>query len=134
MTEGGTPVNSFVHYPNGNDAAIAFGDDSFASRFVSITGGSSVRRATEKLYRRNLMYAYYSFGRPKYLAALNNYTNLLNTSSLNTGLRDLPTPFDGESQTVLDKYKSFFQRYGTHVITKAQSGAHYQLVSSLIFL
>ncbi|KAJ8076762.1 hypothetical protein PM082_001185 [Marasmius tenuissimus] len=121
-------TDGFVHYPNGNDAAVAFRSDStLASRFMSITGDPSVGRATEKHHRRNLMYAYYSFGQAQYLAILKNYADLLDEKSLKTGLNQLPVPFNGENADNLAKYKSFFQRYGTHVVTKVQSGAHYQL-------
>ncbi|KAL0570709.1 hypothetical protein V5O48_011243, partial [Marasmius crinis-equi] len=121
-------TNGFVNYANGNDAAIAFrNDSSLSSRFMATTGDPSVGRATEKHHRRNLQYAYYSYGQAKYLAVLRNYADLLNESALLAGIRGLPTPFNGQNQEVLDKYKSFFQRYGTHVITKVQYGAHYQL-------
>ncbi|KAK1230928.1 hypothetical protein PQX77_005959 [Marasmius sp. AFHP31] len=120
--------DSFVHYPNGNDAAVAFRTDStLASRFMSIVGDPSVGRATEKHHRRNLMYAYYAFGRAKYLAILKNYADLLDERSLKAGLDQLPVPFNGGNQENLGKYKSFFQRYGTHVVTKVYYGAHYQV-------
>ena len=122
--------SGFVTYPNGNAAAIAFrNNDSLAPRFMAVTGDPSVKDATEKHHRQNLQYAYYSFAQAKYLAYLKDYAVLLNESSIKTGISQLPVPFNGDNQDVLGKYKSFFERWGTHVVTKVQYGAHYQLVS-----
>ncbi|KAL0072607.1 hypothetical protein AAF712_000370 [Marasmius tenuissimus] len=121
-------TTGFVHYSNGNEASVAFRSDStLASRFMSITGDASVGRATEKHHRKNLMYAYFCFGQAQYLAVLKNYADLLDENSLKKGLKTLPVPFNGENKENLASYKKFFQRYGTHVVTKVQSGAHYSL-------
>ncbi|KAJ8091621.1 hypothetical protein PM082_020855 [Marasmius tenuissimus] len=121
-------TNGFVHYSTGNEAAISFRNDStLATRFMSVTGDPSVELATEKHHRRNLQYAYYSFAKSKYLATLRDYAGLLNERSIKKGLEGLPAAFDGQNQDILGKYKSFFERFGTHVVTKVVYGAHYQL-------
>ncbi|KAK7444045.1 hypothetical protein VKT23_015442 [Stygiomarasmius scandens] len=122
-------TSDFVTYPTGNEAATAFRNDSrLAALFMSITGDPSVAIATEKHHRRNVQYAYYCYSQGKYLAFLKDYADSLNETSILAGIRGLPTPFNGENQDVLQKYKDFFQRFGTHVITKVNYGAHLQLV------
>ncbi|KAK1234036.1 hypothetical protein PQX77_002774 [Marasmius sp. AFHP31] len=128
VLEAESGTNDFVHYPTGNEAAIAFRNNAaLGTHFMSVTGDPSVGRATEKHHRRNLQYAYYSFARSKYIAMLKDYAGLLNEPRIKTGLEQLPVPFNGQNQDVLNKYKSFFERFGTHVVTKVAYGAHYQL-------
>ncbi|KAG7091266.1 hypothetical protein E1B28_010316 [Marasmius oreades] len=121
-------IDGFVHYPSGNEAVVAFhNDSSLAAQFMSITGDPSVGRATEKHHRTDIQYAYYTFGQAKYLALMRNYADSLNEDALLKAFETLSKPFNGKDENNVKKYSSFFQCYGTHVITKVQYGAHYQL-------
>ncbi|THU80323.1 hypothetical protein K435DRAFT_736321, partial [Dendrothele bispora CBS 962.96] len=95
---------------------------------MSVTGGPSVALATEKHHRRNVQYAYYCYSDNKYLAFLKDYGGLLDVDSILQAIRALPTPFNSTNSQVVQKYKDFFQRFGTHVIVKVNYGAHLQLV------
>lgn len=120
---------SFLTYTNGRDAAAAFRDDiALALRYFAVTGDLSVSAATEKLFRRDNQYSFYSWSQDRYQARLMDYFSLINTKVLERGVGDLPTPFDGGNADTVTRYKEFFQQYGTHVIIKARYGARLQLV------
>lgn len=135
VSQEGSSTSAFNTYANGNDAALAFrNDSSLAVTFMAVSGDPSVGAATEKHHRRNVQYAYYCYREGRYLAFLKDYADLLNVETLRTGIRQLPTPFDGENAEILKKYKDFFQRYGSHIVTKVNYGSHLQLVSTMTSL
>jgi hypothetical protein len=121
---------SYLTFPSGNDAGDAFRkDSSLALRYFAVTGDPSVAAATEKIFRRTNQYAYFSYSQNRYLANLRDYADLLDVNYLLNGVRALPTPFNGDNADTLKKYKDFFQRFGSHVVTKVRYGARMQLVS-----
>ncbi|KAL0067320.1 hypothetical protein AAF712_005547 [Marasmius tenuissimus] len=121
-------TSGFVHYSHGDEAVIAFRNDSGLAAFhMALAGSQSVARATEKHHRKNNQYAYYTFLHRRYRAYLKNYANLLNKEAILIGINKLTTPFDGENEEVVEQYKSFFHMFGTHIVTQVNFGAHYQL-------
>ena len=135
VSQEGSSTSAFNTYANGNDAALAFrNDSSLAVTFMAVSGDPSVGAATEKHHRRNVQYAYYCYREGRYLAFLKDYADLLNVETLRAGIRQLPTPFNGTNAEILKKYKDFFQRYGSHIVTKVNYGSHLQLVSAMTSL
>ena len=118
-----------VNYSTGNAASEAFNrDPALAVRYFAVTGDPSVATATGKIFRRDNQYSFYNYSKNKYMALLRDFITLLNDSVLVNALNQLPMPFNGKDENVVKKYKDFFQRYGTHVVTKVRYGARMQLV------
>lgn len=124
---------SYITFGDGNQASIAFSNDSsLALRYFAVTGDPTVAASTDKVFRRNNQYAFFNYNQNSYLATLRDYVDSINTTALLAGVRDLPTPFNGSNASTLQKYKDFFQRFGSHIVTKVRYGARLQLVSELL--
>ena len=101
-------------------------------RYFAVTGDPSVATATGKIFRRDNQYSFYNYSKNKYMALLRDFITLLNDSVLVNALNQLPMPFNGQNESVVKKYKDFFQRFGSHIVTKVRYGARLQLVSKLL--
>jgi hypothetical protein len=124
---------SYLTFSSGNDASIAFSNDSsLALRYYAITGDSSVGAAIEKTFRRTNQYAFYNFNQNRYLASLRDYVDLLNVQALLTGISDLSIPFNGQNALSVKSYMQFFENFGTHVVISVKYGARMQLVRTLL--
>ena len=124
---------NFLSYANGNDAQKAFRNDGgLPARYFAVTGAdAAVALAHDRLFIRENQYALYSFTHSTYAARLADYDNLLNETALLQGVEGLPQRFNGDDDKVLSAYKSFFQRFGSHVIVNANYGARFQLVCDI---
>ena len=123
---------TFLTYATGNDAQKAFrADAGLPARYLAVTGtDTAVVLAHDRSFIRENQYAFYSFTNSAYSARLVDYADFLNEAALLRGVEDLPQRFDGDDDKVLDAYKSFFQRFGSHVIVNANYGARFQLVGN----
>ncbi|KAI9463155.1 hypothetical protein HD554DRAFT_2175660 [Boletus coccyginus] len=120
---------SFLSYPTGNDVQKAFrADAGLPALYLAVTGtDAAIVLAHDRSFIRENQYAFYSFTHSVYAARLADYDNLLNQTALLRGVEDLPPQFNGDNEDVLAAYKSFFQRFGSHVIVNANYGARFQL-------
>ena len=123
-------LGTFLSYATGNDAQKAFrADATLPARYLAVTGTDvAIVLAHDRSFIRENQYAFYSFSNSAYAARLADYDDLLNQTALLRGVEDLPQNFNGDSEDVLAAYKSFFQRFGSHVIVNASYGARFQLV------
>ncbi|OAX36796.1 hypothetical protein K503DRAFT_276674 [Rhizopogon vinicolor AM-OR11-026] len=118
----------YIHYASGADARAAFRTDvSLAMRYFAVYGAMTVTASSERALTKENQYAFYSFTKTVYSARLTNYANLLNKHALQKGVAELTRPFIGTNSDILEEYKSFFQRYGSHVIVAGNYGARFQL-------
>ena len=124
---------SFLSYATGNDAQKAFrADGGLPASYFAVTGADvGIALTHDRLFIRENQYALYSFIHFTYAARLTDYDNLLNETALLRGVEDLPQRFNGDDDKVLNAYKSFFQRLGSHVIVNANYGARFQLVGDI---
>ncbi|KAF8435378.1 MAC/Perforin domain-containing protein [Boletus edulis BED1] len=120
---------TFVSYATGTDVQKTFrADAGLPARYLAVTGtDAAIVLAQDRSFIREYQYAFYSFTHFVYAARLADYDDLLNESALLRGVEDLPQRFNGDDERVLDAYKSFFQRFGSHVIVNANYGARFQL-------
>ncbi|KAG6369321.1 hypothetical protein JVT61DRAFT_15040 [Boletus reticuloceps] len=120
---------TFVSYATGTDVQKAFrADAGLPARYLAVTGtDAAILLAQDRSFIREYQYALYSFTHSAYAARLADYDDLLNESALLRGVEDLPQRFNGDDERVLDAYKSFFERFGSHVIVNANYGARFQL-------
>lgn len=120
---------AYVSYANGNDAQKAFRDDAgLPARYLAVTGtDATIAVAHDRLFIGENQYAFYTFANAVYAARLKDYDQLLNKEPLLRGVEDLPKPFNGNKEDVVAAYKSFFQRFGSHVIVNVNYGARFQL-------
>ncbi|KAL0578583.1 hypothetical protein V5O48_003433 [Marasmius crinis-equi] len=119
----------FVTFPSKDDLATAIkADPSLLPSVFSLGGGAtSVRAAVEKRHYRDVQYTYYTYRQSKYQANLTDCGGHLNNHLLLEGIRQLPTPFNGDDKDVVEKYTNFFMQHGTHVVTAAEYGSIFQL-------
>ena len=120
----------FLSYANGNDVQKAFrADAGLPAIYLAVTGtDAAIVLAHDRSFIRENQYAFYSFTNSVYAARLADYDSFLNQTALLRGVEDLPQQFNGDNEDVLAAYKSFFQRFGSHVIVNANYGARFQLV------
>lgn len=121
---------NFLSYPTGGDARKAFrADAELPARYFAVTGAdTAIALAEERSFTQDNQYAFYSFSSSVYAARLADYLDLLNEKALSRGVEDLPQQFNGDDADTLAAYKSFFSRFGTHVLVNVNYGARFQLV------
>ncbi|KAI6038048.1 hypothetical protein EDC04DRAFT_2896911 [Pisolithus marmoratus] len=120
---------AFVSYATGNDAQKAFrANAGLPARYLAVTGtDAAIAVAHDRPFICENQYAFYTFTSSVYAARLRDYDDLLNEGALLRGVEGLPQQFNGNNDDVLAAYKSFFQRFGSHVIVNANYGARFQL-------
>ena len=125
---------SYVTYRTGTEATTSFqADSSLSVRYHAVSAGASASYATSKSFRSDQQFAMYSFNMIHYGASLRNYFGFFNETALLNWLPDLRAPFpqvpgDGD----LKNYRSFFEAFGSHIITGATYGARFQLVRAFV--
>ncbi|KAF9487886.1 hypothetical protein BDN71DRAFT_1348694, partial [Pleurotus eryngii] len=118
-------------YKSGSEANSYFeADASLSVRYLGVSGSVSASYATEKMFRQENQYAFYSFNSSTYVAVLRDWADLLNETALKRRLETMPRPFDENNENHVNEWKEFFDSWGTHVILNATYGARYQLVAS----
>lgn len=124
---------AYTTYKSGSEANSYFGADaSLSVRYLGVSGSVSASYATEKMFRQENQYAFYSFNSSTYVAVLRDWADLLNETALKRRLETMPRPFDENNESHVNEWKEFFDSWGTHVILNATYGARYQLVSLLM--
>ncbi|KAG8215623.1 hypothetical protein J3R82DRAFT_7492 [Butyriboletus roseoflavus] len=120
---------NFLSYPDGSAARRAFSSDAaLPARYFAVTGtDGAIVLSRDRVFIHQNQYAFYSFIHSAYVANLVNYIDLLDANALLRGVEDLPPQFNGDNEGVLAEYRSFFQRFGTHVIVKSNYGGRFQL-------
>lgn len=122
---------NYITYKSGSEASQSFQvDASLSVRYLAVSGSASASYATEKSFRQENQYAFYSFNANTYSASLRDYADLLNESALKKRIEELPIPFDGSNDDHVKKWRDFFSSFGTHVIINCSYGARYQMVSA----
>ena len=89
--------------------------------------------AARNFFRESQQYAFFSYMEGSY-AARRDYANSLVEAPLLVGLDGIPIPFDPSNAVTVQKYKSFFSIYGSHVIHNIDYGARYILVRLACYL
>lgn len=130
-----TDVNNtqgrYVAYSSGTEASEEFQLDASASiNYLAFSGSASASYATEKTFKQEFQFAFYSFNADTYMAKLRNYGSLLNEKDLKKRVKQLPQPFNGNDDLHVKKWREFFSTFGTHVIISCSYGARCQLVSA----
>lgn len=97
-------------------------------RYFAVFGASSATYASERAFISGNQYAFYNLTNNAYQARLKDYVDLLNDNALLRGVRELTRPFVGTNPNILQQYKSFFERYGSHVLVDVNYGARFQMV------
>lgn len=121
---------NYITYRSGSEASSSFqAEASLSVRYLAVSGSASASYATEKSFRQENQYAFYSFNADTYAASLRDYADLLNESALKRRIADLPVPFDGSNSDHVKQWRDFFSSFGTHVIINCSYGARFQLVS-----
>ncbi|KAG0696911.1 hypothetical protein DFH29DRAFT_1024186 [Suillus ampliporus] len=117
--------SDYRYYPTGTKASTDFREDtSLGIRYFAVQSDSS---CSERSLTKTNQYAFFSFTRIVYGAHLQDYADLLNKPALVKGVATLTSPFSGTDPDILKGYKSFFQRYGSHVIVGGNYGARFQM-------
>ena len=115
---------------SGTEASSDFQSNaSLSVRYLAVSGSVSASYATQKSFRQENQYAFYSFNADTYGASLRDYLDLLNESALKKRINELPKPFDGSKEEHVRQWSGFFASFGTHVIINCSYGARYQMVS-----
>ncbi|KAG9218284.1 hypothetical protein CCMSSC00406_0009904 [Pleurotus cornucopiae] len=119
---------AYTTYKSGSEANSYFeADASLSVRYLGVSGSVSASYATEKMFRQENQYAFYSFNSSTYVAVLRDWADLLNETALKRRLETMPRPFDANNESHVNEWKEFFDSWGTHVILNATYGARYQL-------
>ncbi|KAK1227770.1 hypothetical protein PQX77_009210 [Marasmius sp. AFHP31] len=118
---------TFTTFSSGEEATTKFeSDPSLMPRLLSLAGGTSVIRSiTTNFFRSDRQYAFYSLRQPRYSATLSNFDDLFNSAALLPAVRELP-PFSGQNQSAVAQYRTFFQTFGSHVVTSMEFGSAYR--------
>lgn len=119
-------------YHKGSEAVRAIQQDlSLAFRFLVVTGTDISNYPLDRWFPAADQFLLHYFHFDNYLAALRDYAKFLNESALQEGVSILPRPFTSDTETIL-AYKTFFNTYGSHVITNASYGARFLMVNMSI--
>ena len=120
---------NYITYKSGSEASQSFQvDASLSVRYLAVSGSASASYATEKSFRQENQYAFYSFNADTYSASLRDYADLLNESALKRRIEDLPVPFNGTNPEHVKDWREFFSSFGTHAIINCSYGDRFQLV------
>lgn len=125
---------NYVTYKTGTEASSSFQTDvSMSARYLAVSAGASTSYGLDKSFKREDQFAFYSFNADTFLASMRNYADLLNETALLRRLKEIPEPFDGQNDEILDEWKDFFASFGSHVILNAR---HVSMImsSELIFI
>jgi hypothetical protein len=129
MTDVTRNDGSLITSRTGTEASEKFENDaSLSAKYLAVSGSVSTQYATEKAFRRENQYAFYSLNSETYQAALREYSDLLNEDALKTRMKQLPKPFNPTNASEVKQWKDFFATFGTHVIVNCTYGARFQLV------
>ena len=119
----------YITYSSGNEASSAFRNDaSYPLRYFAVSGTRSAADAADKSFVGNHQYAFFSYTERSYTALRQDYEGSLVETPLLIGLDGIPTPFDSSNAATVEKYKTFFSVYGSHIIHTVNYGARYPLV------
>jgi hypothetical protein len=94
---------------------------------MAFSGSASASYSVEKTFRKDEQFALYAFNSSLFGAGLEDYADLLNEDALAKRLKEMPHPFTSAPDTV-NKYKTFFASFGSHVIINTSYGMRFQLV------
>ncbi|OAX36798.1 hypothetical protein K503DRAFT_801742 [Rhizopogon vinicolor AM-OR11-026] len=113
-------------YKNGAEAVNAMRQDvALASRFLAVTSTDVSNYPLDRWFPAADQFSLYYFHADNYLAGLQEYLDFLNESALREGVSRLPRPFTPDKEATVLAYKTFFNTYGSHVITNASYGARF---------
>ncbi|KAH9935269.1 MAC/Perforin domain-containing protein [Amylocystis lapponica] len=119
---------NYITYKTGSEASSNFqADASLTVRYLAVSGGVSASYGTEKSFRQENQYAFYSFNSDTYTTSMQDYIDFLNETPLKNRIAELPKPFNGADADNLKQWRDFFASFGTHVIIHCSYGARFQL-------
>jgi hypothetical protein len=95
---------------------------------------ASSNYSISKTFNQAYQYALFSFNQNLLQVGFEDFGTAINDTGIVAHLKTLPDQFDPSSTDVVKKYRSFFKTIGTHVITGANYGGRFQLVSAVSFL
>ena len=128
MTDVTRNDGALVTFRTGSEASEKFENDaSLSAKYLAVSGSVSTQYATEKSFRRENQYSFYSLNSEVYQASLREYADLLNGDALKSRVKQLPKPFDPTKPNEVKDWKDFFATFGTHVIVNCTYGARFQL-------
>jgi hypothetical protein len=88
-------------------------------------GSYPLRKALPDHYQ----FYFFNFNADAYSASVVGYTDYIGDPALVAKISKLPKPFS-DRPDVVDAYKAFFEKYGSHVLTSVSFGAHCNMVRS----
>lgn len=100
------------------------GDLKTSAKYLAVTGSLSVGASLETHYKDSSMYALILDNYEGYVATLNmtrSFPEQVNPVFL-TDLTRIPSSFDKNDEASWKPFFSFFDRWGTHIVTKASYG------------
>ncbi|KAF8308417.1 hypothetical protein DL93DRAFT_2030121, partial [Clavulina sp. PMI_390] len=119
--ETGAETTVSTYYRDGAAAAAAFEcDASLAGKYLAVSGNDA-SYAISKTFHPDDQYSLFSYQSVSYVVSFD-----INVAAFTEPVRHLAV-WDHTDSVVVDAYKSFFAKYGTHAITSVEYGARYQL-------
>jgi hypothetical protein len=105
-------------------------DTSFSASFFGVTASGGVHYDTSSHYASDFQYAFFSSKITAWTAKLDSFTDFINTAMV-AAASNLPawetTPGAAPSASTVAAYRSFFNKFGTHVVWLVDYGFRYQL-------
>jgi len=122
---------SYNTYSDGTTAASSIeGNASLSAKYMAVSGDVSASYSISKMFEASYSYALFSYNQSLLQVSFEDWGSKINQSAIKTRLNNIPK-FNPQNDDVVGQYKRLFKTLGSHIITGANYGGRFQLVSEL---